>query len=119
ESDPLDSASGFCAEWAERTCTEQVVRRCASGTTEECQLAQTDACLDLVSSDLYSKAGARACLDAVEEAVEDNEFTADERALFSELAGECSAVLSGDGEQGDKCSENSDCDREQGLACVI
>src|SRR5690606_13338769 len=66
-----------------------------------------------------SKAGARKCLDAVEEAVKDFELNAEERALFSELGGECSAVLSGDGEQGDKCTTNADCDQEHALSCVI
>jgi hypothetical protein len=119
KSDPLATASGFCAEWAKRSCTERVVSRCGSGSAEECELAQTDACLKLVDADLYSKAGARDCLKAVEDAVKDLELNAKERSLFLELGGDCAAVLSGDGEQGDKCTEPSDCDQEQGLTCVL
>ncbi len=116
--DPLDRASGFCADWAERACSEAVQRRCSSGSQERCEGAQLDFCLDLVPDELYSKAGAKDCLDAVKDAYEDGELTGAERDTVVHLAGECAAVLSGDGDEDDDCTDDLDCDTSAGLRCV-
>jgi hypothetical protein len=119
KTDPLSSANGFCTEWAKRACSVNVQNQCASNSEEDCVLAQTDFCQALVPSALYSKPGAKACLDYVEDAYVDAQLTGEERDVVRNLASPCDVVLSGDGQKGDSCNENSDCDRVAGFECVI
>lgn len=75
-------------------------------------------CLDMVPSRLYNESGAEECLDAVERALLDGELTSAERDAVIELKGACSRLLSGRGERGDACSVDSDCNVEDGFACL-
>ncbi|HEX2734453.1 MAG TPA: hypothetical protein VHM70_22750 [Polyangiaceae bacterium] len=119
DSDPLGSASGFCAEWAKRACTEAVVTSCEADDKQACQSTQAQFCEKLVPDALYSKAGADKCLKAVEAAYKDGDLSADERDTVRSLGAPCDEVLSGDGQANDACNESSDCDRTAGLDCLI
>lgn len=118
DDDPLASVSGFCNEWAKRACSDAVQLNCSSGSPEECQNAQSNFCLDLIPDDLYTKTGAKECLAAVEMAYRDGDLDGQELALVTELAGDCTSILSGDGEEGETCMEDVDCDVSTGLVCV-
>jgi hypothetical protein len=54
----------------------------------------------------------------VKDAYVDAQLTCAERDVVRNLAAPCDLVLSGDGQEGDNCDENSECDREAGLECL-
>jgi hypothetical protein len=67
---------------------------------------------------LYTARGARECLDAASKAVVDDVLNAKEYSLVTDLTGPCDKLLSGDGDDGDACSNNLDCNDIEGLYCV-
>lgn len=118
DDDPLDSVNGFCVEWAKRACSEPVQLNCSSGSPEKCRNAQSNYCLELVPADHYTRAGADKCLAAVQAAYRDGDLDGDELAVVTELAGDCRGILTGDGEEGDTCMGDIDCDIAAGLSCI-
>lgn len=125
EPNPLRTRDGFCSEWATRACNEQVVDACSAASVEACREAQQEHCQSLVSADAYRERDARACLDAVRNALEDANLTAAETSTVLRGEGPCSfsCVDVGDGcveptvvGGGEECSdEDVVCD--QGFYC--
>ncbi len=118
ESDPLATSDGFCKEWSKKACSEPVQTQCASSSEQECRNSQENFCLGLVDEDAYDKSGAKDCLAAVEDAYEDGDLTGEERDTVLFLAGDCSGVLTGDGETGDSCFDELDCNTANDFHCV-
>jgi hypothetical protein len=115
--DPLRTESAFCAEWAKVACNDQVVEDCG-GTDSGCRESQEIACGDLIPFG-YSSKHARDCLDAVRDAYEDSVLTAEELHVIRDLTGECGRLVAGFTEEGDSCTEDTDCDTVAGYSCVI
>lgn len=118
EPDKFKDKAGFCNEWAIEACNTTIVEECADDK-DDCRAGQRAFCNSLIPASKYNKAGASECIDAVGQAYVDGSLDAEERAIVEELAGSCSRVVTGNGEQGDSCDENLDCASDQNLECVI
>jgi hypothetical protein len=116
-SDPLRTESAFCAEWAKVACNDQVVEDCG-GTAAGCRESQKIVCEDRLPFG-YSSKYARECLDYVRDAYEDSVLTPEELDVMEDLTGECGRLIAGFSEEGDSCTEDTDCDTVAGYACVI
>jgi hypothetical protein len=122
KSDPLESklatVQGFCDEWAGRACSDAVVQSCSAESANACIESQRAFCETLIPDGKYSELTARDCLAAVEAAYGDGILTANERDTVRQLGNECDHILSGSGTAGKSCVVDSDCDRDEDLACV-
>jgi hypothetical protein len=114
---PLATRDGFCEAWAESACTAKAVEYCTA-TSDACKAAQKDVCLDLVPRS-YSSVHAESCLSAVGAAYEDGDLSAKELGVVLHLAEPCDKLSSGTSDDGDSCSEPSDCNTAGGFVCVI
>jgi hypothetical protein len=115
----VSTVSGFCNEWATRACNDNVVKHCAAATTEDCMNSQQAFCEMLVPQDEYSSKTAIDCLNAVQSAYQQDSLDASQRDTVLHLGNECSKILSGDRTAGKSCTVDSDCNRDEGLACVM
>jgi hypothetical protein len=115
-SDPLRTESAFCAEWAKVACNDQVVEDCG-GTAAGCRESQKIVCEDRLPFG-YSSKYARECLDYVRDAYEDSVLTPEELNVMEDLTGECGRLIAGFSEEGDACTEDTDCDTVAGYFCV-
>lgn len=115
---PLATVAGFCQAWAEAACSEEVVTYCGADDADACQLTQSDFCETLVPRESYNPKHAKDCIRAVELAYEDNDLTAEELVVVRQLGGPCTRLIQGSAEEGDDCSEDSDCDATAGFLCV-
>jgi len=118
EKDPLATVDGFCESWALRACSDDIEEDCAVDE-DECEAAQKNYCEKLVKEGKYDRSGADACLDDVRDAYLDGKLTAKERDIVLYLGGSCALVQNGNGDPGDDCEADSDCDRDQDLVCII
>jgi hypothetical protein len=114
----LDTAEGFCAQWASRACSDKVWQACGATGADTCIAAQQTFCETLVPTGKYSSTHAKECLNAVAAAYKDASLSADERDTVLRLENDCELVLSGPGGEHSKCTEDSDCNRNDGLSCV-
>jgi hypothetical protein len=110
--------AAFCSEWATRACNDTVVGSCSATSPGACIQAQQTFCESLVPAAKYSSKNADACLDAVREAYSDGQLTADERNVVLRLGAPCDKVVSGKGAKEAACTQDSDCNRDDDLACV-
>ncbi|HVU05687.1 MAG TPA: hypothetical protein VHE30_28255 [Polyangiaceae bacterium] len=108
----------FCHEWAARNCRPEVIDGCLAGGADACIASGETTCKAKVPDGKYSSAGAQDCLDAIDAAYADGKMSPEDRDLIVEFAGACSKVLSGSGSTGESCQSDSDCNREEDLACV-
>jgi hypothetical protein len=109
---------GFCDEWAMRACNDNVVKHCAAASKDDCMGSQQNFCESLVPEDEYSSKTALDCLAAVEKAYQKDSLDAHDRDTVLHLGNECSKILSGKGTAGKSCTADSDCNRDEDLACV-
>ncbi|HEX3594598.1 MAG TPA: hypothetical protein VHU80_05840 [Polyangiaceae bacterium] len=114
----VSTVRGFCDEWATRACNATVVKLCSAATPDDCIEAQQAFCETLIPEDKFSSKNAVACLDAVGDAYSMGSLTADQRDTVLKLGNECSKIVSGPGTAGKSCTEDSDCDRDEDLACI-
>ncbi|HEX4341386.1 MAG TPA: hypothetical protein VH062_36005 [Polyangiaceae bacterium] len=114
----ISTVRGFCDEWGARACNDKVVDLCSAATADDCIGSQQSFCETLIPEDKYSAKTAPDCLDAVADAYKDGVLTADERDTVMNLGNACSKIVSGPGTAGKTCSEDSDCDRDEDLACI-
>jgi hypothetical protein len=114
----LDTAEGFCSEWASKACNDRVWQACGATSADACIATQQTFCESLVPSSKYSPAHAKDCLNAVGNAYKDGTLSADERDTVLRLQNECAQVLSGPGGEHSACTTDSDCNRNDGLSCV-
>jgi len=115
--DPL-TREGFCSAWGAAACSAETVDACQAASADACKATQRETCLDLVSEDFVDN-DAETCINGVQLAYLDADLTSSEIKLVQRLAGACNKILSGPGEEGDDCAQNSDCNRVQDLRCVI
>jgi hypothetical protein len=115
---PLAEVEGFCTEWAKRACNDKVVAACAATDATACQEAQQTFCESIVPDGKYSSDNAVDCLNAEQDAYSDAQLTAAERDTVLSLGGKCALILSGTGGTDAACTEDSDCNRNDGLSCV-
>lgn len=118
EPDKYKDRDAFCADWALRACNTGIVDECANDKAD-CQAGQVEYCKSLVGPTKYNKAGAKKCAEAIGDALADHELTPEELAMYEELKGDCAEVVSGAGENGDNCNDDSDCATKDGLRCII
>lgn len=118
EKDPLATVDGFCESWAIRACSDDIESDCAVDE-EDCERAQKKFCKNLVDEEKYDRSGADQCLDDVRDAYLDGKLTAAERDIVMNLGRSCALVQNGEGETGDDCETDSDCDRNEDLVCII
>lgn len=114
----LSTVEGFCQKWAEAACNDLVAERCAADTIDDCVAGASAACEARMPEKKFKGTNAKACLDAVKKAFEDAQLDVPERDVVVRLAAPCDQLLSGSGEGGDPCDEDSDCNRVEGFACV-
>ncbi len=115
---PLATRDGFCEAWAESACRAKVLDYCVAKSEDACQATQKDFCLDLIPRSYDSK-HAEGCLSAVSAAYEDGDLSAKELGVVLNLAEPCDRLSSGTSDDGDVCSENSDCNTADGFICVV
>lgn len=116
---PLATVSGFCQAWAEVACDPDVVDACGGGDDiDACQRSQSDFCEDLVPSVGYDPEYAKECLRAVEVAYTGDGLDAEQLLLVRQLGGDCSRLTRGSADEGESCSEDTDCDTIEGYVCV-
>lgn len=107
----------FCADWASAACSAEVLDVCRSDSAEACQESQSAFCLDIVPETFSDREG-EACIAAVRAAYEDGQLRDDELATVLRLGSPCDRIIVGPNEEGDACSQSSDCDRSASLDCV-
>lgn len=118
EPDKYKDRDAFCADWALRACNIGIVEECADDKAD-CQAGQVAYCKSLVGTTKYNKAGAKKCAEAIGKALSDHELTPTEVALYRDLKGDCAEVVSGGGDRGNSCSQDTDCSTKDGLRCII
>ncbi len=114
----ISTVRGFCDEWGSRACNDKVVNLCSAASKNDCIETQQSFCESLIPEDKYSPKTALDCLGAVEDAYKDGVLTADERDTVMALANACDKILSGPGTAGKSCAADSDCNRDEELACI-
>ena len=114
----VSTVRGFCDEWGTRACNDNVVKLCAAETKDACIESQQSFCESLVSEDKYSPKTALECLTAVQVAYSKGMLDAKGYETVVHLGNECDKILSGSGTAGKPCTVDSDCDRDEDLACV-
>lgn len=107
----------FCADWASAACSDEVLDVCNSDTAEACQESQAEYCLTLVPEDFSDREG-DACISAVKAAYADGQLCDEELGTVLRLATPCDRLIVGPNEEGEACTQSSDCDRSAGLDCV-
>jgi hypothetical protein len=118
EQDKFKTETQFCAEWAEVACNNMVVLACDATSRDHCLDSQQDFCGAIVPSG-YKSTHAQDCLDAVADAYEDAVLDAEELDIVLRLGGECERLVDGGRDEGDACTELTDCDGVNGYDCVV
>jgi hypothetical protein len=118
EGDGLRTESQFCVEWAKKACNDEVVAACNAASPNDCVATQKSACQVLVPFG-YTSENAEDCLDAVEDAYQDAELTAEELDIVLNLGGACSRIFDGGQSEGGSCTSTLDCAAVDGFECVI
>lgn len=113
------NASAFCEAWGNAACSALAVEQCSSPDRDTCATYQQADCLKRLDADLYSKAGANECLDAVRRAYDDAKLSAEELATVFGLEGDCARVQSTESPEGTQCESDAECDVAAGFACVV
>ncbi len=114
----VKTRAAFCEEWAKAACNDEVVSACGAESTEACVESQAARCVDLIPFG-YDPKNAKACLDAVADAYEDADLTPDELALVLQLAEPCDRLIKGLGDEGEVCTDTTECNTLEGLKCII
>ena len=114
---PPRSREAFCRDWAKAACSKEVLSVCQAESAETCHDAQEDFCRDLIPEDFSDVMGDE-CIAAVKDAYKDADLKAAELATVLRLATPCDQLIVGPKEEGESCSERSDCDTSLGLECV-
>jgi len=114
---PLATADGFCAKWAENACSAAVVSACAATDAAACQESQKADCVARLPVG-YSSQFAEDCLDAVKDAYTDADLTPAELAVVVGFAEPCDQLIKGAGGDGAICQDRAGCNTLQGLDCV-
>lgn len=107
----------FCRDWAVAACSMEVVSVCQAESAETCHSSQEAFCRTLVPKDFSDDMG-DACIDAVKAAYEDADLKENELAIVLRLAKPCDGLVIGPKNQGESCTEQSDCDASAHLKCV-
>jgi len=114
---PPRSREQFCRSWAEAACSTDVVDVCQAADREACIDSQDEFCHDLVPEDFADSNGDE-CIEAVKAAYRDADLDEDELLIVLRLGEPCNELVVGPSEEGDSCTENTDCDASAGLECV-
>ncbi len=119
--DPLAKEEGFCAELAKLVCNAEVVGECY-GSVASTLDADTKSCVDNASAKfcnasnaVYRAVDAQKCLNAYKAAYADAALELTELEAI-DLA--CHATLSGNGNKGQSCELDQDCNGADQLRCV-
>jgi hypothetical protein len=114
----LKTETAFCTAWADAACNEEVVVACDSGSRAICVDNQRQACQALVPPGYKSK-HAEECVEAVRDAYEDADLTAEELDVVLRLGGVCAMLIDGGLDEGADCVRSTDCDGVNGYECVV
>jgi hypothetical protein len=116
--DPLAKSGGFCDAWAHNACQDEVVADCNAPSAAQCEARQSDFCLGIIPEN-YSSEHATECLNAVKDAYQDGDLTADELQIVLKLAAPCDQLSKGISGDGESCAQNDECDTADGYSCVM
>ncbi|HVR20008.1 MAG TPA: hypothetical protein VMS65_09930 [Polyangiaceae bacterium] len=114
----LKTEAAFCTAWAKAACNDDVVAACNAMSETDCIDSQQQACRAIVPTGYDSKY-AEDCVEAVRDAYEDAELTAEELETLLRLGGACKVLIDGGQQEGDECASTIDCDGVSGFECVI
>jgi hypothetical protein len=95
-----------------------VVNGCIARSADTCIASVASDCETKIPDGKYSDKTAQDCLDAVAQAYSDAKITADERDVVIGFGGACDKIISGSGGADDSCDDDTDCNRDEDLACV-
>lgn len=118
DENPPRTKGDFCRDWASAACSDNTVKYCQAEDADACRQSQEDFCQDLVPDAFSDKVGA-ACISAVKAAYSDGELSGDELSTVLKLGGPCGKLTVGTKDEGETCSERSDCDVSAGYDCVL
>ncbi len=119
--DPLATEAGFCGELAKVVCGSEVVTSCygsvASSLEGDTKVCVENATANFCNADnkVYRAVNAQQCIDAYKKAYAD---AAIELTELEAIDVACHPALSGQGDAGQACEVDADCDGSKELRCV-
>lgn len=119
--DPLAKEEGFCSELAKVVCNANVVDECY-GSVDSTRADDTKSCVDNATRDfcnsqnaVYRAVNAQKCIDAYKAGYADAALELTELDAIDEA---CHPTLSGNGDAGEACEIDQDCNGAEELRCV-